>query len=82
MKEVTIKIINAFSIQGTGGNPAGVVLNADNLSPAEKQRVAAATGLSETAFVSRSNQADFKLDFFTPVRQIAHCGHATIATFS
>jgi predicted PhzF superfamily epimerase YddE/YHI9 len=39
-------------------------------------------GLSETAFVSKSNIADFKLYFFTLTRQIAHCGHATIATFS
>jgi len=39
-------------------------------------------GLSETAFVSKSKIADFKLDFFTPTKQIAHCGHATVATFS
>ena len=82
MKEVIIKIVYAFSISGVGGNPAGVVLNADNLSIEEKQRIAGYVGLSEIAFVSKSNQADFKLDFFTPTRQIAHCGHATIATFS
>lgn len=39
-------------------------------------------GLSETAFVLESKVAAFKLEFFTPTRQIAHCGHATIATFS
>lgn len=82
MKEVIIKIVYAFSISGMGGNPAGVVLNADSLSNEEKQRVAAKLGLSEIAFVSQSTQADFKLEFFTPTRQIAHCGHATIATFS
>ncbi|WP_245823732.1 PhzF family phenazine biosynthesis protein [Photobacterium proteolyticum] len=42
----------------------------------------ASFGLSETAFVSQSDVADFKLAFFTPNRRIAHCGHATIATFS
>jgi PhzF family phenazine biosynthesis protein len=26
--------------------------------------------------------ADIRLEFFTPSRQIAHCGHATIATFA
>lgn len=82
MKEVIIKIVYAFSISGMGGNPAGVVLNADSFSNEEKQRIAAKVGLSEIAFVSKSNQADFKLEFFTPTRQIAHCGHATIATFS
>jgi PhzF family phenazine biosynthesis protein len=82
MKEVNIKIVYAFSMSGSGGNPAGVVLNADSLSNEDKQRIAAKVGLSEIAFVSKSNQADFKLEFFTPTRQIAHCGHATIATFS
>jgi PhzF family phenazine biosynthesis protein len=82
MKEVILKIVYAFSIGGTGGNPAGVVLNADNLSNQEKQLIAAKAGLSEVAFVSKSKVADFKLEFFTPTRQIAHCGHATIATFT
>ncbi len=82
MKEVILKIVYAFSISGTGGNPAGVVLNADELSNKEKQSIAAKAGLSEVAFVSKSTQADFKLDFFTPTRQIAHCGHATLATFT
>lgn len=82
MKEVVVKVVYAFSISGTGGNPAGVVLDADSLSAHQKQVVAATAGLSEIAFVSKSNQANFKLDFFTPTRQIAHCGHATIATFS
>ena len=77
-----IKILNAFSIGSTGGNPAGVVLDADNLSKAQMQDIASRMGLSETAFVSSSNVADFKLNFFTPEKQIPHCGHATIATFS
>ncbi|MFN7117117.1 MAG: PhzF family phenazine biosynthesis protein [Saprospiraceae bacterium] len=80
--EINVQIINAFVDGDRGGNPAGVVLDADHLSNAAKQQIAAKVGLSETAFVSKSNIADFKLDFFTPNRQIAHCGHATIGTFS
>jgi PhzF family phenazine biosynthesis protein len=82
MKEIILKIVYAFSINGTGGNPAGVVLNAGALTNQERQSIAAKVGLSEVAFVSKSAQADFKLEFFTPTRQIAHCGHATIATFT
>jgi PhzF family phenazine biosynthesis protein len=78
----TVNIVNAFVDGGQGGNPAGVVLDADALSAAEKLRIAQLVGLSETAFVSSSSVADIKLEFFTPSRQIAHCGHATIATFS
>jgi PhzF family phenazine biosynthesis protein len=80
--EVRVRIINSFSINNSGGNPAAVVLEADNLSNDQKQTIARKIGLSETAFVSSSDVADFKLDFFTPNKQIAHCGHATIATFS
>jgi len=76
-----VPIVNAFVDEGAGGNPAGVVLNADQYTQDEKQRIAAVVKLSETAFVSQSSKADFKLEFFTPTRQIAHCGHATIATF-
>jgi len=80
--QVQVKIVNAFVEDNKGGNPAGVVLDADALTKEQKLEIAAKIGLSETAFVSHSDQADFKLDFFTPNRQIAHCGHATIATFS
>ena len=79
---VPVEIVNAFIDGETGGNPAGVVLDADNLSTHQKLKVAQKVGLSETAFVSRSEVATIKLEFFTPGRQIAHCGHATIATFS
>lgn len=80
--KVTVHIINAFVDNSDGGNPAGVVLDADNLTDSQKLTIAKKVGLSETAFVSQSLQADYKLDFFTPTRQIAHCGHATIAVFS
>ncbi len=80
--KVTVKILNAFVDNNNGGNPAGVVLDADKLNDQQKLIIAKKVGLSETAFVSKSTQADFKLDFYTPSRQIAHCGHATIAVFS
>lgn len=79
--KVSVARVNAFTDEGIGGNPAGVVIDADQLTAAEKQAIARAAGLSETAFVSTSTCATVKLDFFTPTRQIAHCGHATIATF-
>lgn len=79
---VDVFIVNAFTDNDQGGNPAGVVLNADQLSAPQKLAIAQQVGLSETAFVSSSSVADYKLEFFTPVRQIPHCGHATIATFS
>lgn len=81
-KTINVQILNAFVDNDKGGNPAGVVLNADNLSHKNKLEIAKKVNLSETAFVSTSTIADFKLDFYTPNKQIAHCGHATVATFS
>lgn len=79
---VPVQIVNAFVKNGQGGNPAGVVLDADQYSDAQKLLIAQKVGLSETAFVSKSETCGIKLDFFTPTKRIAHCGHATIATFS
>lgn len=79
---VEVAIVSAFVDGEFGGNPAGIVLEAERFSAEDKQRIASAVGLSETAFVSPSEIADIKLEFFTPVRQIAHCGHATVATFA
>lgn len=80
--QIEVQIVNAFIDGTTGGNLAGVVTDANALTTAQKLKVAQQIGLSDTAFVSRSDSATIKLEFFTPTRQIAHCGHATIATFS
>ncbi|HCO24360.1 MAG TPA: PhzF family phenazine biosynthesis protein [Gimesia maris] len=80
--KITVPVVNAFIDGDKGGNPAGVLLNAQVYSHEERLKIAAAVGLSETAFVSPSTKADFKMDFYTPTMQITHCGHATIAAFS
>jgi len=80
--QIEVHIVNAFVDGESGGNPAGVVIDADALSAQQKRSIAAQVGLSETAFVSRSKIATLKVEFFTPTRQIAHCGHATVATFA
>lgn len=74
--------INAFAKTIKGGNPAGVVLNGDTLSENQMKRIASTLGLSETAFVMKSDCADFKVRFFTPIEEVNLCGHATIGTFS
>ncbi|MGS0973270.1 MAG: PhzF family phenazine biosynthesis protein [Candidatus Izemoplasmataceae bacterium] len=74
--------VAAFNKQKNGGNKAGVVLFADALSDQEKQSIAARLGYSETAFVMHSNEADFEVRFFTPIKEVDLCGHATIGTFN
>ena len=65
----------AFTDTPTGGNPAGVVLDAAGLSDAEMLKIAADVGYSETAFV---NGEDIR--YFSPLAEVPFCGHATIAT--
>lgn len=73
--------LNAFAREPGGGNPAGVVLNADNLSDKQMLNISAEIGFSETAFVEKSDRADVKVRFFTPASEVDLCGHATIATY-
>jgi len=74
--------LNSFAKCTEGGNPAGVVLNADDLSEDSMKKIAGIIGFSETAFVMKSGVADFKVRFFTPNEEVDICGHATIGTFS
>ncbi|MBI5621373.1 PhzF family phenazine biosynthesis protein [Candidatus Falkowbacteria bacterium] len=78
---VTAFILNAFAASPTGGNPAGVVLRADDLTDRQMQRIATRLGFSETAFVQSSRRANWRVRFFTPKNEVNLCGHATIATF-
>lgn len=80
--EVEVVLVNAFTHNEQGGNPAGVVLDSDSLSQIQKQQISKEVGLSETAFVSKSDTATYQVDFFTPTNQVAMCGHATIASWS
>lgn len=75
----TVKRIAAFSINGRGGNPAGVVI-ADRLpDPADMQAIAQRVGYSETAFAARQPDNNWRTRYFAPETEVAFCGHATIA---
>ena len=62
------------------GNPAGVVLDAEELSDADMLRIAADLGFSETAFLTAIERDAARVRYFTPLAEIAFCGHATIAS--
>jgi PhzF family phenazine biosynthesis protein len=71
----------AFSVDGRGGNPAGLVLDARGLDAAQMQAIAADVGYSETAFlVARPDESNvYDVRYFSPKREVPFCGHATIA---
>ena len=71
---------DAFSEQPNKGNPAGVVLDAENLREVEMQEIAKAIGFNETAFVCSSKSADVQIRYFTPGHEMNLCGHGTVAS--
>ena len=71
--------IDAFTDLPFNGNPAGVVYS-EELSIEEMQLIAKEINVSETAFISKSKEADFNLKWFTPTVEVKLCGHATIAS--
>jgi PhzF family phenazine biosynthesis protein len=78
---MNIQRIAAFSANGKGGNPAGVVL-LDNAAPeADMQKVAAEVGYSETVFAVPVEGTDrsWRVRYFSPESEVSFCGHATIA---
>ena len=83
-------IVDAFTEELFGGNPAGVVILPEGgkfPSDDTMLKIAAELRYSETAFVLPLDEeqsldyAQFKIRYFTPTAEVDLCGHATIAAF-
>lgn len=72
-------LIDAFTAQAFGGNPAAVCLVDRWPDDAWMQRLAAELKHSETAFL-RPEGEQFALRWFTPAVEVDLCGHATLAS--
>jgi len=81
MTEFRIVQVDAFAERPFTGNPAAVMpLNAW-LPDETMQAIAEENNLSETAFtVPAIGDAEYELRWFTPTREAAMCGHATLAS--
>jgi PhzF family phenazine biosynthesis protein len=81
--KVRIKQVDAFTDTPLSGNSAGVVLDADGLTPDQMQRIAREMAVAETAFVVSPSvsSADLRIRWFTPAIEVPLCGHATVAAF-
>ena len=84
MNRMKYHIVDAFTDQPFGGNPAGVVLLEGDAFPKEELmlQIAGELRYSETAFVRRHSANEYTVRYFTPRAEVELCGHATIATFS
>lgn len=73
--------VDAFTRTMFSGNPAGVVLGADDLDDEEMQQIARELGRGDTAFMLAPAAADhdLRVRFFTPKCEVPFVGHATVA---
>jgi len=80
-RSIRIFQVDAFTTTPFAGNPAGVVLDAEQLSDAEMQAIARELNNGDTAFVLPATTADHDLAvrFFTPRKEAPFVGHATLA---
>lgn len=74
--------VDAFADRPFAGNPAAVMPLDDWLDDATLQAIAAENNLAETAFLVpwADAEADYELRWFTPLIEVALCGHATLAS--
>ncbi|QLH81928.1 PhzF family phenazine biosynthesis protein [Halosimplex pelagicum] len=77
-----VQLVDAFTTEPMAGNPAGVVPEAADLADDQMGAIASELGASETAFVLPSEEADHRLRYFTPEREVDLCGHASVAAFA
>lgn len=74
-------LVDAFTADKPfSGNPAGALLLHDFPEDAWMQGVANELQQAETAFVVPGEDGHFELRWFTPVAEVALCGHATLAS--
>lgn len=80
-KQCRLFHVDAFTRQRFCGNPARVVLDADELSDEQMQTIATELN-GETAFVlsAESGDHDMQVRFFTPDHEVPFVGHVTLAT--
>jgi PhzF family phenazine biosynthesis protein len=74
-------LVDSFTRNRFCGNPAAVVLDAEVLEPDEMRRIARELAGTEVAFVFPSDSPDYDVEirFFSPRREVAFVGHATVA---
>jgi len=81
MTSIPLHHVDAFALELFRGNPAAVCPLETWLDDALLQSIATENNLSETAFFVPEGDR-YRLRWFTPVREVPLCGHATLAAAS
>ncbi|PPU99132.1 phenazine biosynthesis protein PhzF [Xanthomonas populi] len=73
-------MVDAFTTVRFKGNPAAVVPLQEWLPESLMQAIASEHNLSETAFFVRDESGVFDIRWFSPIKEVGFCGHATLAS--
>jgi PhzF family phenazine biosynthesis protein len=75
-------LIDVFTTVAYRGNPVAVVLDGDDLTAEQMQRVAHWLNLSETTFLLAPNdtRADYRVRIFMPTAELPFAGHPTLGS--
>jgi PhzF family phenazine biosynthesis protein len=71
--------IDAFTPEPYRGNPAAVCIMPTDLNDRLYLSISSEMNLSETAFMTQTEPGVYRLRWFTPVKEVPLCGHATLA---
>ncbi|MFC6840510.1 PhzF family phenazine biosynthesis protein [Xanthomonas theicola] len=77
---LSVFVVDAFTSVRCKGNPAAVVPLQAWLPEALMQAIASENDLSETAFFVRAACGAFDIRWFSPLKEVGFCGHATLAS--
>ncbi|MDD3344372.1 MAG: PhzF family phenazine biosynthesis protein [Sulfurospirillaceae bacterium] len=80
LSTLPIYIIDAFTDELFKGNQAAIVPLERWLSESMMQSIASENNLSETAFFVKNDKGIYEIRWFSPLTEIAFCGHATLAS--
>lgn len=82
MRSIPFVTVDVFTTERFAGNPLAVITDAQGLTDAEMQQIAAEFGYSETSFIlpprDRANTAEIRI--FTPVTEVPFAGHPNVGT--
>jgi PhzF family phenazine biosynthesis protein len=80
MVDIPFHWVDVFADKPFRGSPAAVCIIENELEDDILLSIAAELNLRETAYPSKIKQSEYRLRWFTPIREVPICGHATIAS--
>lgn len=78
--KLKMNVIDAFTNINFKGNQAAVIILDKWLDDKRMQNIASENNLSETAFLVKAKNEVYHIRWFSPLKEIDFCGHATLAS--